>query len=45
MDVANTFPPLTPELNVRDIGASLDFYTRLLGLKFALNAKKKVLQQ
>ena len=27
----NIFPPLTPELNVRNIGKSLDFYTGLLG--------------
>jgi catechol 2,3-dioxygenase-like lactoylglutathione lyase family enzyme len=27
----NLFPPLTPELNVRDIAKSLAFYTELLG--------------
>ncbi|MDP3846648.1 MAG: VOC family protein [Pseudomonas sp.] len=31
MDGADMFPPLTPELNVRNIGKSLEFYTGLLG--------------
>lgn len=31
MTGAEIFPPLTPELNVRSIKKSLDFYTELLG--------------
>jgi catechol 2,3-dioxygenase-like lactoylglutathione lyase family enzyme len=31
MESDNLLPPLTPELNVRDLTKSLDFYVRLLG--------------
>lgn len=33
MKITDTFPAMTPELNVRDIKASLNFYTQLLGFK------------